>query len=223
MENKVALSTLSYEFENLTKIFPLLKEFGADYAHCDIKDGKFVEGKTYTPKQLANIAQEMAISLDVHLMVAKPLKYLKHLKMANYVTIHYESFKNEKLLLKAIKKIKSKGINVGVAIDLDTNVEVLLNVLNSVDLILVMSVKIGKSGQRFNESAIEKLNFLKLVRKERKLSFLIEVDGGINAENVALCVNAGADIVVSGNYVAKAKDKESAIKNLKVIKLGYKN
>ena len=219
MENKVSISTLPYEFETLPFKFKILKENGVEFAHCDIMDGKFVENKTYTPNMLREIKKEMPLPLDVHLMVNNPLDYIEILKdVAYYYTIHCECFKTENELIEAVKIVKNNGFKAGIAVDLYTDENVILKVLEEVDLVLIMTVKAGAGGQKFNETALKKVEHLNLIRAKNKLNFQIEVDGGINDTNVSECVKAGANIVVSGSFVAKSNDLNKTIKSLKVSK-----
>ena len=219
MENKVSISTLPYEFETLPSKFQILKENGVDFAHCDIMDGQFVENKTYSPIMLRDIKKEMPLPLDVHLMVNNPMNYVEILKdVAYYYTIHCECFKTTNELLEAIKTIKMNGLKVGIAVDLYTDETKILQILKDIDLVLIMTVKAGAGGQSFNDSALKKIEHLSFIRTQNQLNFQIEVDGGINDTNVNKCVKAGADIVVSGSFVAKSNDLSKAIKSLKTTK-----
>ena len=216
MENKVSISTLPYRFDELPKIFNELKECGADFAHCDIMDGQFVENKTYTPMMLQDIKGLMPLPLDVHLMVNDPLQYLSTLKgVAYYYTIHCECFNDMNTLKDALVSIKKSGLKVGLAVDLQTNIKSIFEVLNIVDLVLIMTVKAGAGGQKFSESALDKVTKLNLFKRNNNLFFEIEVDGGINDKTAKMCVNAGADIVVSGSFISSSNDKKNTINSLK--------
>ena len=220
MTNKVSISTLPFKFEELCNAFDKLKQAGADYAHCDIMDGEFVANKTYTPEDLSKIANQMPLPLDVHLMVNNPLQFVKIISnYAEFCTIHCELFNAEDDLLQAINIIKNERLKVGIAVDLMTPIEIIQPVLKYVDLVLVMSVKAGAGGQLFNPVALSKIEYLKNFKENNNLKFIIEVDGGINGQNAEMCVNAGADILVSGSYVASADDMKSAIDSLKFGKI----
>ena len=215
MANKVAISTLPFEFNNLCDKFNELKDCGVDYVHCDIMDGHYVNNKTFTTKDLADICECFSLPLDVHFMALEPLKDIELLKNVAYITIHYEIFKNNEELISATDYIKSLGFKAGICVDLNTDVAKIENLLSHIDLVLIMSVKAGAGGQAFNNSAVAKIKFCDEYRKKNTLNFKIEVDGGINDKNVEDCVLAGADIVVSGSFVANAIDKIKAVEMLK--------
>lgn len=216
MVNKVSISTLPFDFQNIPTEFEHLKALGVDYVHCDIMDGVFVENKTYTPAMLKDIAHQIPLPLDVHLMVQDPIKYVEVLKnVAHFFTFHCECFANSSELKNAILIVK-QYCKVGVAVDLYTDIQNILDVLPLVDLVLIMSVKAGAGGQEFNDSAIKKISTLNAIRQQKAYTYLIEVDGGINGDNAQNCVKAGADILVSGSYVARANQKDKAIQSLKI-------
>ena len=189
-----------------------MQTYGADLYHLDVMDGLFVKNQTVDYTYLEQLKMSSVLLFDVHLMVQYPSKVIsKYAKYgANILTIHYEAFANDKLFIKALKKIKKLGMMAGMAIDLDTSVEVVEPFLKYCDMVLVMTVKAGKGGQSFSEDALKK------IKKIRKLypNILIEVDGGINDETGAKCVKAGADILVSGSYIYN-NDAYDAIQALK--------
>ena len=189
-----------------------MQTYGADLYHLDVMDGLFVKNQTVDYTYLEELNRSSVLLFDVHLMVQYPTKVIsKYAKAgANILTIHYEAFANDKVFIKALKKIRSFGMMAGIAIDLDTNVEAIEPFLKYCDLVLVMMVKAGKGGQQFNEDALKK------IKKLRKLDsrILIEVDGGVNAETGVKCVKAGADILVSGSYIYN-NDAYEAIQSLK--------
>ena len=189
-----------------------MQTYGADMYHLDVMDGLFVKNQTVDYTYLEQLKMSSVLLFDVHLMVQYPTKVIsKYAKAgANILTIHYEAFANDKIFIKTLKKIRKLGMMAGIAIDVDTKVEVIEPFLKYCDLVLVMMVKAGKGGQSFNESALKK------IRNIRKLypNILIEVDGGINADTSAKCVKAGADILVSGSYIYN-NDAYEAIQSLK--------
>ena len=185
--------------------------FGADIYHLDVMDGQFVKAKTIDYTYFNQLQSCTTLLLDVHLMINNPQKVIgKYLKTGvSIVTVHYESFNSVTDLLKIITKIKKAGKMAGVTIDKDTPVEVLDSVVDKVDLVLIMSVKAGKGGQVFDENALEKIKHVRALNK----NVLIEVDGGINEETGAKCVQAGVDILVVGNYIYNG-DAFEAIQSL---------
>ena len=189
-----------------------MQTYGADLYHLDVMDGLFVKNQTVDYTYLEQLKMSSVLLFDVHLMVQYPTKVIsKYAKYgANILTVHYEAFANDKLFIKTLKKIKKLGMMAGIAIDLETKVEAIEQFLKYCDLVLVMTVKAGKGGQKFSEDAIKK------IKKIRKLypNMLIEVDGGITAETGAKCVRAGADILVSGSYIYN-NDAYEAIQSLK--------
>lgn len=186
--------------------------YGADMYHLDVMDGVFTKYKTIDYEYFDQLREKSPLLFDAHLMVAEPQKVLgKYLKSsANIITLHYESFEDKLLMVKQLKRIKKAGKMVGLAIDLDTKIEVVEPYIKLLDLVLVMSVKAGKGGQEFDESAIKKIKYVRKLDSE----ILIEVDGGINDVTGAQCVKAGADILVSGSYVYN-NDAYEAIQALK--------
>ena len=189
-----------------------MQTYGADLYHLDVMDGLFVKNQTVDYTYLEQLKMSSVLLFDVHLMVQYPTKVIsKYAKYgANILTVHYEAFANDKLFIKTLKKIKKLGMMAGIAIDLETKVETIEPFLKYCDLVLVMTVKAGKGGQKFSEDAIKK------IKKIRKLypNMLIEVDGGINDETGAKSVRAGADILVSGSYIYN-NDAYEAIQSLK--------
>ena len=186
--------------------------YGADMYHLDCIDGKFSKYKTIDYEYFDQLREKSPLLFDAHLMVKEPLKVIgKYIKSAaNILTIHYESCEEKENIIKALKKIRAGGKMAGLAIDLDTEIEVIDPYLKYLDLVLIMSAKAGKGGQTFNESAIKKIKYV------RKLSpqILIEVDGGVNDKNAEKCVKAGADILVAGSYIYN-NDAYEAIQTLK--------
>ena len=186
--------------------------YGADMYHLDVMDGVFTKYKTIDYQYFEQLREKSPLLFDCHLMIANVEKQIKKYinSTANIITLHYESFEDTEKLIKVLKKIKDAGKMVGLAIDLDTKIEVIDTVIKYLDLVLVMSVKAGKGGQEFDKSAIKKIKYVRTLRPE----ILIEVDGGINDKTAPLCVKAGADILVAGTYVYN-NDTYDAIQTLK--------
>lgn len=183
-----------------------------DFIHLDIMDGKFVSNKTWTYGEIKKIVSYSNKQLDVHLMVENPSKYINDYALLNteYLTIHYEAVKN---LDKTIEEIKSYGLKVGVSIKPSTDISVLFPYLNNIDLILIMSVEPGKSGQGFIENIPDKISKLKSEIISQNSKVIISVDGGINDQTGLLCKEAGCDMLVSASFIHK-----DIINNVKVLK-----
>ena len=204
------------DFQNIIDYAKLLQG-KADMLHCDVMDGKFVEKQTFDYSLIKSINASSLIMLDVHLMTAEPEATLeKYIKAgANILTVHYEAFSNKAQLIKAMQLIKSKNCLAGLSFKPETTVKEISNFLYYADIVLVMGVQPGASGQSMLPQTFDKVKSLANFRQANKLTFKIEVDGGVNEQNTKLLSEMGADILVSGSYVFKAEDKEKAIKKLK--------
>lgn len=189
----------------------------ADLLHCDVMDGKFVQNKTYDWAMVENLNQNTALMLDVHLMLDEPLQSIEnYIKAgANIVTLHYEAFKKKEDLVKAINLVKSMKTLVGLSIKPETSFKEIRLFCYNIDVLLVMSVEPGKSGQKFLNNTFEKVKEIAKFRHDNNLNFKIEVDGGVNGDNAKGLREAGVDILVSGSYVFGATDRKKAIENLK--------
>lgn len=189
----------------------------ADFLHCDIMDGKFVPKTTYDAQLVSNINSNSGIMLDVHLMCEEPIDLVEgYIKAgANIVTVHYEAFKDKTQIIEVLNKIKKAHALAGISIKPETSVNEIKIYAHDFDVILVMSVEPGASGQKFMPEALEKIKQLDTLRSSNDFKYKIEVDGGVNAENAKDIIDAGADILVSGSYVYKAQDKKLAIEKLK--------
>lgn len=187
-----------------------------DYVHVDIADGKFVSEKSYTIGEVIKYSNYTSKPLDIHLMVSNPLKYIDELSILNvaYITFHLEAVKNP---IQIIDHIKNKGLKVGISIKPDTGVDKVLPFLPFVDLILIMSVVPGKSGQKFMESVLYKIDILKREIIEKSYNTIISIDGGINEESFPKAFEKGVDMVVSSSYLLKGniEDKINFLKNYK--------
>ena len=199
---------MSAQIEYITRV----GTYGADMYHLDVMDGVFTKYKTIDYKYFEQLREKSALLFDCHLMIASPEKVVdKYIKAgADIITVQYESFTDQELLIKVLKRIKKKGKMAGLAIDLETNIEVIDSLLKFVDMVLIMTVKTGKGGQEFNKNALKKVKYVRSLNSE----ILIEVDGGINDQTASQCVRAGADILVSGSYIYN-NDTYEAIQRLK--------
>lgn len=208
---KVSVSVLSNEIkpQDIVKKLDLSKP---DYIHIDIMDGKFVSNKTWTTSEVKKFTSYSTLPLEVHLMVNNPSKYIEDYALMNtsIIIFHYEAVKD---INKMINKVKLYGLKVGIAINPETNINVLIPYLNMIDEVLIMSVHPGKSGQSFIEESLEKISVLKNIILEGNYKTIISVDGGINNETGLLCKNAGVDELVSASYIHK-----DIINNIKTLK-----
>ena len=209
---KVAPSILSANFNNL--IEEIKSVDNAKYLHIDVMDGKFVPNITIGPLVMKNFKKEINnMVMDVHLMIADPVKYAPEFAKAgaDIITFHYEAVKFAE---PAIEEIKKLGVKVGISIKPLTDINVLDDLLDKVDLVLIMSVEPGFGGQEFIPSALDKIRYLADKRKEKGYNYLIEVDGGINKETAKLCAEAGVDILVAGTYIFKSNNRRALIEEI---------
>ena len=208
---KVSISILDCDFENITSEIKKINDNKIDLIHIDIMDGKFVNNQTEKLFNLNKISSLTDLKYDIHLMVEEPLNkiddYIKY--EPEIISIHIEKNSN---LIDCIRKIKSYNINVGVAINPDTNISELYDILELIDLVLIMSVHPGKGGQKFINKTIDKVKDIN--NKKNKNNFIISVDGGVNDTNSKDLINSGADLLVSGSYLVKSDNLNNSIKSL---------
>lgn len=210
----IAPSILSADFLNLGAEVCAICEAGCDFVHIDVMDGHFVPNLTIGPAVVQRVAQISSKPLDIHLMV-KNVRFFAELFAPikpEFMSIHIEE---EKHLNRLLAMIRSYGIRPGVVLNPHTSEETLKYVLEDIDLVLLMSVNPGFGGQEFIPSVLEKVVRLKELVIARNPSCLIEVDGGINNKNIVLLREAGADIVVAGNFIFGSDDYQRAIFSLK--------
>ena len=214
MSYRIAPSILSADFANLQRDIEMINRSHADWFHVDVMDGVFVPNISFGMPVVKAVHKHATKPLDVHLMIVDPDRYIKDFKAcgAEVLTVHYEACTH---LHRTLQAIRNEGMKAGVAINPHTPVSVLTYILCDVDLVLLMSVNPGFGGQSFIENTFVKLSQLKSIREERGLSFLIEVDGGVNDTNAAKLIHAGADVLVAGNYVFAAGNPEEAIAGMK--------
>ncbi len=184
-----------------------------DYLHVDVMDGKFVENKTYTISEVEKYSSYTTKSLDIHLMVKSPEKYIDSFSTLNtsYITFHYEAVKKP---MEVINHIKNNGIKCGISIKPNTNVSDIFPLLPYLDLVLIMSVEPGKSGQVFNPSVLYKIDALKKEITEKGYNTIISVDGGVNETNINILKEKKVDMLVSSTYLLSG-DIQNKIKYMK--------
>ena len=210
----ISPSILSADFCRLAEDCRLVLDAGAAMLHFDVMDGHFVPNISFGVPVLASLHRGMPRAcFDVHLMISHPLAYVDAFAKAgaDLVNFHLESEDEPGAVLAAIR---AAGCKTGMTIKPGTPAEALLPWLDQLDLVLVMSVEPGFGGQKFQASALYKLEALKKEREARGLSFLLEVDGGVNAETAPFCVEAGADVLVAGSAVFAAADPAAEVRAL---------
>ncbi len=199
---QISPSILSADFSNLEKDIKKLETAGADMIHVDVMDGHFVPNITIGPPVIKALRSKTSLPFDVHLMIDPVHKYIKDFANAgaDIITIHPEATPNLQESIDEIKNFKKK---VGISLNPDTKIDIVEDYLNKVDLILIMSVYPGFGGQKFISDVLEKIKSLKNLKDKKKLSFDIEVDGGINFSNFKSVIDAGANVLVSGTTIFK--------------------
>lgn len=209
---KVSVSILG--LNDRKKAISLLNNTNCDYIHIDVMDGSFVPNKQFTTEEINNLEIISKKKFDVHLMVDNPREYIENLDISNieYIIVHSEIDKDINELLDLIK---SYNIKCGLSIKPNTDISILTPYLNKLDLILVMSVEPGFSGQEFISNSLDKVSKLKQIIKNNNLDIVMAIDGGINGSNASLVKKSGIDMVVSGSYVTNSLDYQDKINDLR--------
>ncbi len=211
---KIAPSILSADFSKLGEELRNVEKAGADLIHFDVMDGHFVPNISFGYKVLKDVKDVIGLDYDVHLMVEEPEYLIEPFSKygASIITIHVEAVSD---VDKYIDLIHRYGVKAGISIKPDTPVEDIVQYLNKVDLVLIMSVYPGFGGQKFIDDSVDKLVHLDAIRKEKSYSYVIEIDGGINDKTSRKIIDKGIDIMVAGSYIFGASDYKNAIESLK--------
>lgn len=210
----IAPSVLSADFANLQRDIEMINNSEADWFHIDIMDGVFVPNISFGMPVLEAITRHAKKTIDVHLMIVNPDQYIKTFAQlgATNLTVHFEACTH---LHRTLQAIKAEGMKAGIAVNPHTNVSLLEDVINDVDVVCLMSVNPGFGGQSFIEKTYDKVKQLKEIITRNGASTLIEIDGGVSDKNAKQLVEAGADVLVAGNYVFRAEDPVATIASLK--------
>ncbi|WP_374539681.1 ribulose-phosphate 3-epimerase [Flavobacterium sp.] len=212
----IAPSVLAADFANLQRDIEMINTSEADWFHIDIMDGVFVPNISFGMPVLDAINKHAKKTIDVHLMIVDPDRYIVTFKKlgADYLTVHYEACTH---LHRTLQAIKAEGMKAGVALNPHTNVALLEDVINDIDLVCIMSVNPGFGGQSFIEKTYDKVAQLAEIIRRNKAHTLIEIDGGVTNKNAKKLVDAGANVLVAGSYVFGAQDPIATIADLKKI------
>ncbi|MCE2786359.1 MAG: ribulose-phosphate 3-epimerase [Bacteroidota bacterium] len=214
MKPIIAPSILSADFGNLQRDIEMINNSNADWFHVDVMDGVFVPNISFGFPVMKTLQQHAKKTLDVHLMIVDPDRYIKAFAQAgaNILSVHYETCTH---LHRSLQAIKAEGMKAGVAINPHTSVQLLKDIIADIDLVCMMSVNPGFGGQQFIENTYSKCAELKSLIIQKNSSCLIEIDGGVNDKTAPVLLAVGADVLVAGNYVFSAKNPEATIASLK--------
>ena len=213
MSIKIAPSILAADFANLQRDIEMINQSEAHWFHLDVMDGVFVPNISFGMPVIKRIAAHAKKPLDVHLMIIDPDRYIKTFAGlgANILSVHYEACTH---LHRTLQAIKAEGMQAGVAINPHTNVSLLEDTINNIDLVCLMSVNPGFGGQSFIENTYKKVRQLKDIIHRNGASTKIEIDGGVTDKNASQLVAAGADVLVAGNFIFKAENPLVTIQEL---------
>ncbi len=210
----IAPSILAADFGNLQRDIEMVNNSDADWFHLDIMDGVFVPNISYGMPIISTINKHATKTLDAHLMIVDPDRYIKTFAKLgiDYLTVHYEACTH---LHRTLQAIKAEGMKAGVALNPHTNVSLLEDTIQDIDLVLIMSVNPGFGGQSFIENTYAKVEKLKEMITKKNASTLIQIDGGVTNKNAKQLIDAGADVLVAGSYVFGSENPSLTIKGLK--------
>ncbi len=210
----IAPSILAADFGNLQRDIEMINNSEADWLHVDIMDGVFVPNISFGMPILKVIAEHSTKTVDVHLMIVDPDRYIKTFADlgSDILTVHYEACTH---LHRTLQAIKANGMKAGVSLNPHTNINVLEDTIQDIDLVLLMSVNPGFGGQSFIQNTYSKIGQLKELIKKKGASTIIEIDGGVTDKNIEKLVHAGADVLVAGSFVFKSENPKETIKSLK--------
>lgn len=214
MAHLIAPSLLACDFANIQSECEMLNESEADWFHLDVMDGMFVPNISFGIPVIDFINKHAKKTLDVHLMIEQPDRYIKQFKSvgADILTVHYEACTH---LHRTLQAIEMEGMKRGVALNPHTSVELLEPVLENIDLVCMMSVNPGFGGQKFIEGTYRKVERLRSMIESRGLKTHIEIDGGVTMANARQLIDAGADVLVAGSFVFRSEDPKQTIIDLK--------
>ncbi len=212
----IAPSVLAADFANLQRDIEMINNSDADWFHIDIMDGIFVPNISFGMPVLRDIAKHATKTIDVHLMIVDPDRYISTFKNlgADILTVHYEACTH---LHRTLQAIKAQGMKAGVALNPHTSISLLEDTIQDIDLVCLMSVNPGFGGQSFIENTYDKVVALKELITSKGASTIIEIDGGVTSKNAKQLADAGADVLVAGSYVFKSENPTKTITDLKAL------
>ena len=210
---KVAPSILSADFGKMAEAVSLLKEWNADWVHCDVMDGNYVPNITFGMPMIKALRKYSDMFFDVHLMIDKPERYIQQFcdAGANLITFHPDASENVQQCIDIAKKNK---VLIGLVVNADKDISIIEPYLSQLDVVLIMTVQAGFGGQSFREDCLKKVESVYNERKKKQYKYLIEIDGGVSLKTIDACKKSGCDVVVAGSAVFNADDKKEIIKQL---------